>query len=263
MAGKILKGAVPSSFGVENLVPEVVAVNERVAKELGTWTFPEDVLAHLPIVFASVGDGVRSGAGTTPTDHMPNVTGITTRSPFAGMARLIKESVPGVRTVGTLFTPSEINSELYRGWFAEALKKEGLELAAVPVNTSAETSDGMIALLRLPIQVVGQIADDATRPGFAQIARRARDAKLPVFCFDTAEMADGATLALARDYYEAGVEAAAVGVRVLRGTSPKDIPFTNTGTETLAIHPELLRQYGIVLSPENHAKAKVMTSAKP
>ena len=133
----------------------------------------------------------------------------------------------------------------------------------MPVNASAETSDGMIALLRLPIQVVGQIADDATRPGFAQIARRARDVKLPVFCFDSAEMADGATLALARDYYESGVEAASVALRVLRGTPPKDIPFSNARSETLAINPDLLRQYGIVLAPENAAKAKVMTAAKP
>jgi len=362
MAGKILKGAVPGNFGVENLVPEVLAVNEGVAKGLGTWTFPEDVLAQaraaanpvadspaathpwkirvvryndaqfsadtlrgvldglkkqnlqegrdynlrclnaqgdmttltsivtsiraeepdlvfaistpslqaalrqlgrLPIVFVSVGDGVRSGAGRSETDHLPNVTGITTRSPFEAMARLIKESVPGVHAVGTLFTPSEINSELYRGWFAEALKKEGIELVAVPVNTSAETSEGMIALLRSPIQVVGQIADNATRPGFSQITRRARDVKLPVFCFDTAEMADGATLALARDYYESGVEAAAVALRVLRGTPPKDIPFSNTRTETLAINPVLLRQYDIVLSRENAAKAKIMTASKP
>ena len=361
MAGKILKGAKPNSFGVENLVPEVLAVNERVAKDLDAWTLPEDVLAQarassrplaaapvsshpwkirvvrfndaqfsaetfrgildglkkqdlqdgrdfdlrclnaqgdmttltsimtsiqaevpdlvfaistpalqaalrqlgrLPIVFSSVGDGVGSGAGTSETDHLPNVTGITTRSPFEAMARLIKQSVPGVRSVGTLFTPSEINSELYRKWFADALQKEGLELVAVPVNASAETSEGMIALLRSPIQVVGQIADNATRPGFSQIARRARDVQLPVFCFDTSEMADGATLALARDYYETGVEAAAVGVRVLRGASPKDIPFSNTRTETLAINPDLLRQYGITLTPENRAKAKAMPPPK-
>ena len=362
MAGKILKGASPRSFGVANLVPEVLAINERVAKELDTWTIPADVLAqaratvnqvvdlpvaahswkirviryndatssaetfrgivdglkqhdlqdgrdfnlrclnaqgdmttltsimtsiqaeepdlvfvistpalqaslrqlgHLPIVFASVGDGVRAGAGSSETDHLPNVTGITTRSPFESMARLIKQSVPGVRSVGTLFTPSEINSELYRGWFAEALKNEGLELVAVPVNSSADTSEGMLALLRAPIQVVGQIADNATRPGFSQIARRARDVQKPVFCFDTSEMADGATLALARDYYENGVEAAAMAVRILRGVSPKDIPFTNTSTETLAINPEMMRQYGIVLSPENNAKAKIMTATKP
>ncbi len=362
MAGKILKGAEPNSFGVANLVPEVLAVNERVAKDLGTWTLPDEVLAqaraaaspvadlpaaahpwkirviryndaqfsadtlrgildglkkqdlqegrdftlrslnaqgdmttltsimtsiraeepdlvfaistpalqaalrqlgHLPIVFASVGDAVRAGAGTTETEHLPNVTGITTRSPFEAMARLIKQSVPGVQAVGTLFTPSEINSELYREWFAEALNKEGLGLIAVPVNSSAETSEGMIALLRSPIQVVGQIADNATRPGFSQIARRARDVKLPVFCFDTAEMADGATLALARDYYESGVEAASVALRVLRGAPPKDIPFSNTRSETLAINPDLLRQYGIVLAPENAAKAKVMTASKP
>ncbi|MEI6809380.1 MAG: ABC transporter substrate-binding protein, partial [bacterium] len=139
----------------------------------------------MPIVFSCVGDGVRAGAGVSETNHSPNVTGITTRSPFTAMARLIKESVPGVTTVGTLFTPAEINSELYREWFADALNKEGLKLIAVPVTTSAEVTEAMTVLLRNNIQLVGQISDNTTCPAYAQIIKRTNDAKLPFFCFDS------------------------------------------------------------------------------
>lgn len=217
----------------------------------------------LPMVFSSVGDGVRAGAGTSEADHLPNVTGITTRSPFEGMARLIRESVPRVRAVGTLFSPAEINSELYREWFAEALKAEGLELVSVPVTTSADIAEATTALLRSDIQLVAQISDNTTRPGFAQIVRRSRDAGIPFFCFDSAGMSDGATLSLARDYYENGVEAAAVAIRVLRGESPGGIPFTNTRTETLAIHPDRLKDYTITLSPDLLRRARVEPRASP
>ncbi len=217
----------------------------------------------LPIVFACVGDGVRAGAGTSETDHLPNVTGITTRSPFAAMARLIKESVPGVHVVGTLFSPAEINSELYREWFTEALEKEGLELIAVPVTTSAEVTEAVSVLLRRDIQVVGQLSDNTTRPAFIQMVRRTRDAKMAFFCFDSTGMRDGATLALARDFYASGVEAAWVAVKVLRGASPENIPFTNTRTETLAINTDLIAKYGIVISKELLKKAQLSTGEKP
>ena len=220
-------------------------------------------LGNLRVIFGSVADGVQAGAGKSETDHLPNVTGITSRSPFPEMARLIRASVPEVRKVGTLFSPAEINSELYRGWFAEALKAEGLELVAVPVNSSADTAESATELLRSPIQLVCQIADNTVRPGFAQLVVRTREAGLPFFCFDGSGMRDGAALALARDYYNTGLEVAELAVRVLRGAETKDIPFVNTRTETLTINPELLAKYGIVLSPEMKARTKVMTGAKP
>ena len=220
-------------------------------------------LGNLPIVFGTVGDGVQAGAGKSVTDHLPNVTGITTRSPFIEMARLIRKSVPGIRAVGTLFSPAEINSELYRGWFADALQAEGIELVSVPVHSSADTVEAATALLRAKIQVLCQISDNTVRPGFAQLAVRSREAGLPFFCFDSSGVRDGAALALARDYYETGVEAAALAVRVLRGAALKDIPFTNTRTETLTINPELLAKYGIVLTPEMQSKAQIMTTKKP
>jgi ABC-type uncharacterized transport system substrate-binding protein len=215
-------------------------------------------VGNLPIVFSCVGDGVHAGAGKSESDHLPNVTGISTRSPFEDMSLLIKKSMPNVRAVGTLFSPAEINSELYRKWFAEALLKEGLKLVAIPVNTGSEVSEATTALLHSDIQIVAQISDNTTRPGFSQIARRAKDANMAFFCFDSSGIKEGATLALARDYYQAGLEAAEVAVKVLRGASLKDIPFANTRTKIIAINPDLVRKYGITLPPEYLKMTKTM-----
>jgi ABC-type uncharacterized transport system substrate-binding protein len=209
-----------------------------------------------PIVFAAVGDGVLAGAGTSETDHLPNVTGITTKSPFAEMAGLIRRTMPQARKVGTLFVPSEINSELYRGWFEEALATEGLELAAVPVASSAEVSEATTALIRAGIDLIAQISDNATRPGYSQIVRRADDAGIPFFCFDGSGVAEGAALALARDFYDAGREAAAVAVAVLKGKNPASIPFANTRTETLTVNPKVMEKFGLRLPPEIAARAR-------
>jgi ABC-type uncharacterized transport system substrate-binding protein len=214
------------------------------------------------IVFTGVGDAVKAGAGESESDHLPNVTGITTRSDFAGIARLIKETIPGVKSVGTLFTPAEINSVLYKDLLKEALDKEGIGLVTIPVTSSADLSQAAIELCGHEIQAVCQIADNMTRPGFALIARKAADKKLPVFVFDSDEMADGATICLARDYYNAGLEAAEKAMRVLNGESPAVMPFSNTQSSKLFYNPEQAELYKLRLSELFLEKASAFTNEK-
>lgn len=207
------------------------------------------------IVFTCVGDGVRAGAGTSEIDHLPNVTGITTRSSFKGMARTIHETLPGVNAVGTLFTPAEINSVLYKNWFAEALKVYDIELETVPVTSSSETSQACDILLRKNIQAVAQIVDNTTCPGFAQIARRARGNDLPVYVFNSSQMKDGGVICLSRDYYDAGLEGAEKALRVLNGENPGTIPFNNTKSEKFLLNADLAAKYKLIISPKLKAEA--------
>ena len=202
------------------------------------------------IVFTGVGDGVKAGAGKSETEHLPNVTGISTRSPFAGMARLIRLTLPAAQRVGTLFTPGEINSVLYKDWFSQALNREGLELEAVPVSSSADVAQAAAQLCSKNIDAVAQIVDNLTRPGFALIARRAEENALPVYVFDSDQMKDGGVLCLSRDYYDAGREAAQKAVRVLNGERPADIPFNNTRSETLLLNRARAQKYHLRLTED-------------
>ena len=211
------------------------------------------------IVFSGVADGVQAGAGRSETDHLPNVTGITTRSDFARMAAVIRETLPHARRVGTLFTPAEINSVLYKDWFAEALAELGMELVAVPVTQSADVPQSTSELLRQDIQVLAQVVDNLTRPGFALIARRAADSNIPVYVFDTDQMKEGGVLAVACDYYQAGLEASEKALRVLRGESPAVIPFSNVKTVRLILNPSLAAKYGINLSDALREQAELFT----
>ena len=216
---------------------------------------------NLRIVFTGVADGVQAGAGKSETDHLPNVTGITTRSPFEGMAKVLRVTIPSVRRVGTLFTPSEVNSLVYMKALKEALKAENIELATVPVTSTTETVEATTALCRQPIDAVCQISDNTTRPGFSQIARKAADAGLPVFAFDSTQLKDGAVLALARDYRQAGLEACELAVRVLRGESPASIPFSNTRSEALTINPAAAKRVGLTFPPSVLQNAAVFEPA--
>ncbi len=212
------------------------------------------------IVFTGVGDGVQAGAGKSKTDHLPNVTGVTTRSDFAQMADVIRETLPNAKRVGTLFTPAEINSVLYKDWFAEALAERGLELVAVPVTQSADVPQSAAELLRQDIHVLAQVVDNLTRPGFGLISRRAAQNNIPVYVFDSDQMKEGGAIAVALDYYQAGVEAAEKAVRILDGENPALIPFSNVQKVRLIINPELTRKYDIIISDALLERAEIYSN---
>lgn len=211
------------------------------------------------IVFTGVGDGVQAGAGKSETDHLPNVTGITTSSSFDGMAQIISETLPGVKAVGTLFTPAEINSEIYKNLFMKALEKKGIRLEAVPVASSADVAQAADELCRKDIQAVAQIVDNLTRPGFGLVSGKAAVKNMPVYVFDSAQMKEGGAVCLARDYYDAGLETAQKVLRILDGEKPENIPFNNTESEKLILNYELAKKYGLTLSGSLTARAKPFT----
>ncbi|WP_035239724.1 ABC transporter substrate-binding protein [Desulfobacter vibrioformis] len=207
------------------------------------------------IIFTGVGDGVKAGAGKTEKDHLPNVTGISTRSAFDAMARIIHETNPEARIVGTLFTPAEINSILYKDWFQEQLEKIGLKLLAIPVTSSAEVAQAATQLCSKDIDIIAQVVDNLTRPGFAFIARRAREKKIPIYVFDSQQMKYGAVMGITRDYYDAGLEAAGKAIRVLTGADPATIPFNNTSSEKLIVNYDLMKEYALVIPDYFQKKA--------
>ena len=72
-----------------------------------------NVSPKVPIIFTSVANPYRAGVGRSPRDHLSNVTGIASTGPIKEALSFIKEVMPQVKRLGTLWTPSEINSEYY------------------------------------------------------------------------------------------------------------------------------------------------------
>jgi putative tryptophan/tyrosine transport system substrate-binding protein len=66
--------------------------------------------SSIPIVFVSVANPYLTRAGVSPVDHRLNVTGVASNAPLREALALIKDALPQARRIGTLWTPSEINS---------------------------------------------------------------------------------------------------------------------------------------------------------
>jgi ABC-type uncharacterized transport system substrate-binding protein len=202
-------------------------------------------LPDAKIVFTNVGDPIAAGLGKSFEDHLPNVCGIATMSDFDGLIKLVKILQPSIKRVGTVFTPAEINSVSYRKWLNEAVKKPGIELISVPANSATEVLEAANTLVAKGIGAFCQISDNLTGSCSSAILKVSLDSKIPYYGFVTQQISQGAVAVCARDYFQAGYEAGQMGMEVLSGKNPAEIPF------------RLIQKTDYLISPENAGIFKI------
>ena len=91
-----------------------------------------------PVIFSLAVDPASWGGAKSDSDHPPNMTGVYVNSPFQRMIDVIRQCFPKTKRIGTLFSPGESNSVYVKEVFSDIVRKNSLELVAVPVNSSVE-----------------------------------------------------------------------------------------------------------------------------
>lgn len=213
-------------------------------------------LSAFPIVFTYVADPIAAGAGKTLKDHLPNITGAFTRCDYDGMIRLTKELFPQAKKVGTLFTPSEVNSVYHHDQLKKTAQARGLRFDSVGVNSTNEVMDGTLALCTRGIDVITQILDNLNDACFASIVNAAKSRRMPLLGFATLHAQNGAIAAVARDFEQGGYVAGELAARIMRGESPAAIPFTPVDKSDLIINLEAARALGVEVPPGVLKRAK-------
>jgi ABC-type uncharacterized transport system substrate-binding protein len=200
---------------------------------------------RVPIVFTFVADPVAAGAGRDYTKHRANVTGCYTHHACAEIIDCLRQCLPGVSRVGTLYVPAEVNSVFNRDMLVAAAAKQHIEVTALPLATASDVPDTATALCSRNIDAVIIAGGNLTLAAYPTIAAATRRARLPSFGSVTSQFEAGAAIVVARDYRDAGRQSAEIAARVMRGADPARIPFQPTSKTRLLINLPAARQCGL------------------
>ena len=206
-----------------------------------------------PVIFHLLSDPFAAGAGTSDSNHLPNVTGVY--SPGYGdpeqlqRVAIIRRVVPGARKVGVLFSPEEGLSVSFKDRFVAAAEKAGLTVVAVPVGTVNEVGTAARSLCAQKVNAI-ELFGNVAHAGFAGLIGAARECKVPVFSPSPFEVMQGATLSYFPDFQEGGVQAGRMIARVLKGEKPASIPFYRVERTRIAVNQAEAGTLGITLPPE-------------
>jgi putative ABC transport system substrate-binding protein len=207
----------------------------------------------VPVIFTSVANPYLTRAGVSPTEHLANVTGVASTGPIRPILDLIRKIAPRARRLGTLWTPSEINSEYYlelaRGEAAEL----GFEIVAVPVANASDVLLAAQVLVNRKIDVIYQISDNTINNAFEILGRIAEENTIPLFGGFLLSTRAGACAAMGWDFLEIGTRTGELVLRVKGGESPAGIPFQSMTAVKLSLNRVAAARQGVVF-PEDVVK---------
>jgi len=218
---------------------------------------------EIPIVFSSVADPYLAGAGMSATQHLSNVSGVSSRGPIKESLTFIKQVLPKARRIGTLWTPSEINSEYYLELAVEGARELGLEIVAVPIANKSEMVHSAQVLINKKIDAIYQISDNTINTSFGAIGNVAEENAVPLFGGFLLSTQLGACAALGWDFFEMGYKAGEIAVRIKKGENPAKIPFESMSKVKLYLNLDAAKKQGVKFSDRVLKKAdKVLAEDK-
>jgi putative ABC transport system substrate-binding protein len=235
---------------VQRIAQQLVAERVDMIIPMSTQALQAAILAGrtTPIVFSAVAVPYLVGAGRSADDHLGNVTGVASTGPIRQTMALIREVLPKARRVGSLWTPSEINSEYYLDLARESAAELGFEMIAVPVTGPHEIHGLVQGLLNEKVDVLFPMSDNTINSSFDVIGRVAEENGLPLFGSFLRSVEFGACAALGFDFYDMGTKTGRIAVRVKNGESPARIPIQSMDEVRLYINTEAAGKQGVSFS---------------
>jgi len=204
------------------------------------------VARNTHIAFTYCYDPVAAGAGKSFSEHLPNVTGVGSFPPVEATVNLIQKLVPGVKSVGTVYSSSEANSVKVISVAREIFQKRGISLQEVTaMNTNEVFQSAQVACHR-NVQAMWITSDNTALQSFDAIVKTTTDAKLPLFINDPEFTSRGALACVGLGWYPAGKAGGLLAARLLRGEDPSTIPFQEVAEKKVVLNHEAAARLGIV-----------------
>lgn len=205
---------------------------------------------HKPVVFTCVTDPIAAGAGKSPTDHLPFVTGVGSFPPVGHTLDMMQKLVPGLRAVGTMYNPAEANSVKELSVAREVYRSRGVRLEEVAIAGSSEVLQSVQILAGRDIQAVWVPGDNTAVEGYEGAVKGARDARLPLITDDCDSLFRGGLACLGVGRHPAGLAAGKLAGRILVGANPQDLPLEEVAVEEMAVSRGNAAQLGLAIPPE-------------
>lgn len=215
-----------------NLMAQKIASgNDRLAISVSTVMLQAlanaNKLGRLPQVFGAVTSPVGAGVGIRALDSLdkpPQLTGIGTPQPVEDSFRLARRLNPALKTVGVVWNPAEVNSEICTRRARSISAELGITLLEAPVEQTKDVREAAESLVARGAEAFWTGGDATVNNAVDSLMGVARAARLPVFSNMAGHVRNGGLFDLGANYYEVGEEIGRIAGDILAGADPARMP---------------------------------------
>ncbi|WP_395018508.1 ABC transporter substrate binding protein [Robinsoniella peoriensis] len=209
----------------------------------------------IPTIYTAVTDPV--AAELAKEDQMPsgNVTGTSDKLPVEAQLKMIREMLPEAKTIGILYTTSEVNSESSIKEYESLVDKYGFTLETAGVATIADVPSAADTLLA-KVDCLNNLTDNTVVSALPTILDKASKKNIPVFGSEIEQVKIGCMASEGIEYIELGKQTGRMAAKVLKGEAKADDMKFETITESsLYLNTKVAENLGITISDDTKGRA--------
>lgn len=227
-------------------------VSQKVDLLLGIATpsamavFNEGSQKGIPVIYSAVTDPIAAGLAKEDMLGGESVTGTSDKLPVEKQLEMIREILPEAKSIGILYTLSEVNSESSIKEYQQSAGNYGFTIEAVGIATSADISLALSSLLP-KVDCLNNLTDNTVVAALPTVIGMAMDAGKPVFGSEIEQVKDGCLASEGLDYLSLGKQTGILAARVLKGEDASTIPYEQIVDSALYINPAVFEALGIAI----------------
>jgi putative tryptophan/tyrosine transport system substrate-binding protein len=176
----------------------------------------------LPVIFTTVTDPVSAKIVSTNTHPGGNVSGVSDLVPTELQLNLVRDVVPGLKTLGVLYDSSQDSARATADSIKSLAPKMGFKVIEAPatgVNNVASAAQSLVGR----VDAIFVPNDTIVYAAFETVVKVAQDAHVPLFSAERRSVQRGSIGTVGFDFGQMGVETAEMVDKVLKGAKPGDL----------------------------------------
>ncbi|AGF76543.1 ABC transporter substrate-binding protein [Bartonella vinsonii] len=200
----------------------------------------------IPVVFAAISDPIGAKIVSSLTKPGGNVTGTSDRIDVAQSLKLLQEVKPDLKKLGYLYNASEANSISTLKMLQDVADKAGIEIIPSSVPKPSDVQAATRALVG-KVDVIFIPADNTVLSVLEGAVKVTEETNTPLFTVDSNSIGRGPFMTQGVNFYDVGLEAGKMVVRILKGEKPGDMDIMQAANNDIRIDMKAAKKAGIII----------------
>lgn len=213
------------------------------------------------VIFCAVSDPVAAGLTASFDAGTENCIGTSDVLELDKQVELIRTLQPDVKKIGVLYTTTEANSLSQLATLKEICSAQGIEIVEQGVSGAADIPQAA-ASVASQVDCINNFTDNNVVNNLSVLLEKANAAGVPVYGSEIEQVKNGCAASISIDYVALGEKTAEMGVQVLDGKKPAEMPVGKISEGTPVVNPDVLATFGITVPDSLSGAEQVTTNAE-
>ena len=201
---------------VTNFVSQKVDLICGIATPMAQSAYGVGKKNDIPVIYTAVTDPIAAELANTDGTPVGEVTGTSDKLPVTEQLAMIREILPDAKTIGIMYTTSEVNSLSAIEEYKIAAPEYGFEIVETGISTTADVPLAADSLLS-KVDCVTNLTDNTVVASLPVILDKANKSNVPVFGSEIEQVKIGCLAAMGLDYIDLGKQTGKMAAAVLKG----------------------------------------------